>query len=145
MHMANEEYRIPEPVKQLALRAITQGLKKKVHGGNMLAFAILNKEVNSVEADFAADSADQSLQMARDAVAKVIESLKEYAIVHDGYLTVNGYKTDALLVEVGVRGDAYEYSFAHRYRPKGFLRRMRLIGNPALVGRTNGRFEKVTQ
>jgi hypothetical protein len=54
---------------------------------------------------FAADRLEQGLEMARSHVAANRESVSKYAIAWDGYVTLRGKRTDAILVEAGERGD----------------------------------------
>jgi hypothetical protein len=92
---------------------------------------------------FAADRLEQGLEMARSHVAANRESVSKYAIAWDGYVTLGGKRTDAILVEAAERGDNRALLFCQRYRhvKRGLLRRTHAerIGNPALIERPSSR------
>lgn len=92
---------------------------------------------------FAPDRLEQGLEMARSHVAANRESISKYAIAWDGYVTLGGERTDAILVEAGERGDKRALLFCQRYRhiKRGLLRRTgaERIGNPALIERPDSR------
>lgn len=65
-------------------------------------------------------------------------SATAYAIAHDGYLTVEGRKWDAILVEAAERGADSAFLFAQCYRPKkGMFGKFGVEGNAALAGTTD--------
>ena len=41
----------------------------------------------------------------------------------------SGGKVDAVVAEVGIQGESCAFRLAQRYRPKGFLRRFRRLGD----------------
>jgi hypothetical protein len=57
-----------------------------------------------------------------------------YAFAFDGFITVEGTRTDAILVEASERNRPAAMRMAQRYSPKNLLRRFQTIGNPAFVG-----------
>jgi len=57
-----------------------------------------------------------------------------YVLAYDGYITVEGTKFDAILVEASERDRSAGVSMAQRYIPKKFLRGFQTVGNPVLLG-----------
>jgi hypothetical protein len=84
-----------------------------------------------------------SLEMARQQVASLRSKISMYAIAWDGYVTIDGHKYDAILVEAGEAGSAQAVLFCQRYGPlkKALFRRAsrERIGNPALMERVPSR------
>ena len=75
-----------------------------------------------------------SSQKAREDIAAFPPSVTAYAIAYDGFLTVQGTKFDAILVEASERGRPVGVRMAQRYTPKKLLRSFQTVGNPALLG-----------
>jgi hypothetical protein len=82
---------------------------------------------------------EESLAQARLAVSKLPSSVTAYAIVHDGYITIQGTKYDAILVEASERGRTGAVLMAQRYIPKTAQQIFQRIGNPALLGEDESR------
>ena len=76
---------------------------------------------------------EESLAQARLAVSKLPSSVTAYAIAHDGYITIQGTKYDAILVEASERGRAGAVIMAQRYIPKTAQQSFQRVGNPALL------------
>ncbi|MCA9107305.1 MAG: hypothetical protein KDA83_17955 [Planctomycetales bacterium] len=64
-------------------------------------------------------------------------SIRMYAIASDAYITIDGKKWDAILVEAGDSSSPVGAVFAQRYQAgkKGFFRKAKneRVGNPALI------------
>ena len=92
-----------------------------------------------------ADDLAASLTMAQLQVASLRGKASMYAIAWDGYVTLEGVKTDAILVEAGEAGDPQAVLFCQRYGPlkRGLFRRAsrERLGNPALMGRVPSRLQ----
>ena len=78
------------------------------------------------------------LEQAREAVASLPPSVTAYAFAYDGFITVQGTKFDAILVEASERGRPAGVRMAQRYTPKAGSRDFQAIGNPALLGECEG-------
>ena len=68
----------------------------------------------------------------RGAVSDLAGELDAYAVLYDGVLRDprSGEGTDAVLAEVGVRGEPVAHLVALLYRPKKFLRRFKVVDGP---------------
>ena len=73
----------------------------------------------------------------REQVKERRDKLHAYAVVFDAVVDdpETGGKVDAVIAEAGARDAASAYRFALRYRPKGFLRRFRKLGDVVLFER----------
>ena len=75
------------------------------------------------------------------------QGLSMYAIAWDGFVTLEGRKWDAILVEAGESSDEFGVLFSQRYvrRRKRFLQKPRCerVGNLALIGRPHSRLRAV--
>lgn len=91
---------------------------------------------------FATDRLEDGLEKAKSSI-KDSDSLSMYAIAWDGFVTIEGRKWDAILVEAGEASEDSGVLFAQRYilGPKRLFRgrRCERVGNPALIGRPHSR------
>ena len=76
---------------------------------------------------------EESLAQARLAVSRLPPSVTAYAIAHDGFITIEGTKYDAIFVEASERGRTGAVIMAQRYIPKTPQRSSERVGNPALL------------
>ena len=87
---------------------------------------------------YAVEHLEQGLQQAQQSIAPNPD-LSMYAIVWDGFATVEGRKWDAILVEVGETGQPQGAIYAQCYEAKEqgfFSKKLRnvAVGKPQLVG-----------
>lgn len=64
-----------------------------------------------------ADDYEKGVQMARDHVSRKCNGMAVYCIVWSGYVTIEGQRTDALLIEAARRGGAKAVLMAMCYKP----------------------------
>lgn len=77
---------------------------------------------------------EEGQQQAREHVATTPGASKA-AVAWDGYLTVEGQRTDAVFVEASEVGESHSVLLAQRYSSSGrFRKRIKRIGNAAIVG-----------
>ena len=103
-------------------------------GGPLIPFVIVEQDGNRVLHRFAAERLEEGEQRAREAIASFPPSVTAYALAYDGFITIHGTKSDAILVEASERIRPTGVRMAQRYTPKKFLRSFQTVGNPALVG-----------
>ena len=78
---------------------------------------------------------DKLVEMARQMVAETIGTkAQRYAIAYDGYITIDGERTDAAFVEAGERGDPEAFLIAQRYRVKKRSKKPEKRGKPLITG-----------
>lgn len=74
---------------------------------------------------------------ARELVRESKSKIEMYAIAWDGYVTAEGKKWDAILVEGASRKAEKGWLLAQRYESAGlFKRKKRKVGNPILLEKT---------
>jgi hypothetical protein len=122
--------------------AIDHGIESvRSGGGPLIPFVVTEgpkRELNR----FALERLEEGVAKARDFVEKAGSEITFYAIAHDGFLTVEGNKFDASLVEGGERRAPKALLFAQRYEPpKGFYSKFKTIGNPAFTGEAENRLK----
>jgi hypothetical protein len=96
-------------------------------GGPLVPFALIEKGGNRELFRFPGDLTE-GIENARQSV-RASERPYLAAVAWDGYLTVEGTRTDAVYVEAFKAGDTESLIFAQRYG------RADRIGNAAMVGR----------
>ena len=117
-----------EAVSNLA--AETLGLAvKSVGNGTLVPFLV----VRGAAIILPGRTLEEITKMARAAINTLPETSSTYAFAYDGYLTLDGERTDAMFVEAGERGGDGPFVFAQRYRPKRFLRPAKAVGKPKLL------------
>jgi hypothetical protein len=82
---------------------------------------------------------EESLAQARLAVSRLSSDVTAYAIAHDGYITIEGTKYDAILVEASERSRTRAVLLAQRYIPKTEQQSFQRIGNAAFLGEEESR------
>lgn len=102
-------------------------------GGPLIPFALLEVNGERSLARFVGDL-EEGQRQARDAVNST-PSASMGAVAWDGYVTLDGERTDAVFVEASAAGDEASVILAQRYAQTGRLRkRLERLGNAAVVG-----------
>ena len=122
--------------------ALDHGIESvKSSGGPLIPFVVTEGLERKLHR-FALEQLEEAVGKAREFVDKAPPEVTFYAIAHDGYLAVEGVKSDAILVEGGERGTSKALLFAQRYEPKkGFFSKFTTIGNAAFIGETENRLK----
>ena len=83
----------------------------------------------------------KEVEAAKKYVAQLPDTSQMYAVVYDGYVTLDDKKQDAIMLEVGERGTDLGAVFGQRYQPKETVPEgFKLIGNPGYLGSTQNLF-----
>lgn len=102
-------------------------------GGPLIPFALLEVNGERSLARFVGELEDGQ-RRARDAVSSTPDASLG-AVAWDGYLTINGERTDAVFVEASAAGAEASVILAQRYAQVGRVRkRFERVGNAAKVG-----------
>jgi hypothetical protein len=124
-----------EKFADLVFLALDHGVDSvRGSGGPLTPFVVVEQDGKRELHRFATERLEEGQQRAREAIAALPPSATAYAMAYDGYITVQGTKFDAILVEASERGRPTGVRMAQRYTPKKFLRSFQTIGNPALLG-----------
>lgn len=121
----------------LAFLALDHGIDSITppSGGPLIPFVMIEDAVgNRRLARFMASTLEDSLDQARRTAATESDAAR-VAIAFDGYITLEGRRTDAIYVELHARNAPTGFMFVQRYETKGMLRKkLDRIGAPGLVG-----------
>ena len=128
-----------DELMDLVFAALDHGIDSVSEGGPLIPFALAVGSEGRALTRYAAEALEDGVAQARDH-ARENPELNLVAIAYDGYLTIEGERSDAIFVEGQERSAAASVVFAQRYRPGGRLRKFTTIGNPAFVGEGEGLF-----
>jgi hypothetical protein len=92
---------------------------------------------------FVDDRVEQGVEKAKKFIEEKKEDFDRYAIAWDGFVTIEGTKWEAILVEAGDKIGETGILLCQRYQKKnGFFKKgIETIGNAALVGRPVSRIK----
>jgi hypothetical protein len=125
-----------EALVDLAFFALDHAVESVTSEGPLIPFALVEDEARDRRLErFMAGTLEEAQEEARQHVRAA--SAPRVAIAYDGYLTVDGERSDAVFVEAQESGDASGLILAQRYRPGGRLRKFSTVGNPAFVGESS--------
>lgn len=129
---------MPDPSDQLmefALFALDHATASVVpEGGPLVPFSMTEGEEGRKLARFPGEL-EAGQHHAREAVRAAADA-RLAAVAWDGYLTVDGQRSDAVFVEAAERGDDESVILAQRYAVSGrFRKKAEALGNAGLVGR----------
>jgi len=83
---------------------------------------------------FVHEMMEESVAAAKEHINNSKNELNAYAIAWDGFLTVDGQKWDAVLIEAGEAKSEKGALLAQRYEKKGLFKKVnKPVGNPALI------------
>lgn len=117
----------------LVFAALDHGVESVAEGGPLIPFAITETSEGRALARFVTETLEEGQVRAREHVGAAIDA-ERAAIAYDGYLTVEGARSDAIFVEAQERGEGEAVVFAQRYRPGGRFKKFATVGNAAFVG-----------
>ena len=132
--MGMSEIAASEQLADLVFLALDHGIESVSEGGPLIPFSVTETSTGErTVTRFAAETLEDGYSAAREHLAK--SGAERAVVARDGYLTVEGARTDAVIVEGQERdGASVSVVFAQRYRPGGRLRKFQTIGNAAFVG-----------
>ena len=114
--------------------ALDHGIDSVREGGALIPFLITDVAGERKLERFVANRLEESLSRAQEAAQALPRSASAYALAHDGFVTIEGERMDAILVEAAERSSAQALVFAQRYRSKKFFRKFASIGNAVMIG-----------
>jgi hypothetical protein len=124
------EIHASDELVELAFAALDHGIESVRDGdGPLIPFALTEGKEGRQLTRFAAELLEQGQEEARRHIREAV-GVERVALAYDGYLSVEGDRSDAILVEAQEHGMAICVVFARRYRPEPF----ETLGNTAFVG-----------
>lgn len=130
------EMDVSEALADLAFFALDHAVDSVSGGGPLVPFALIEDGEGRNLKRFAAETLEEGQANARAYVRDAANAVR-VAIAFDGYLTVDGKRSDAVFVEAQDSGVASGVILAQRYRPGGRFKKFAPIGNPAHVGQSS--------
>lgn len=127
-----------DALMEVVFAALDHGIDSVRKGGPLIPFVLEQGEEGRSLSRFAAERLEEGVEQARTHASASGGDL--VAVAWDGYLTVDGERSDAVFVEAQERGAPTSLVFAQRYRPGGRLRGFGAVGNPAFAGPGDGVF-----
>ncbi len=118
---------------ELAFAALDHGIASVADGGPLIPFAMIETPAGRTLARFVADTLEEGQARAREHVGAAADAQRA-AVAYDGYLTLEGIRSDAIFVEAQERGEAAAVVFAQRYRPAGRFKKFDTVGNAGFFG-----------
>jgi hypothetical protein len=88
---------------------------------------------------FAAETSEEAVRRGYDYIAGLGPDVTMYAMAMDIFMTIDGQRFEAILVEAAERGKPFGLQFAQRYHPRTGDMEFETIGNPAYIGQTEQR------
>ena len=123
-----------ESLQELIFLALDHGIGSIQRGGPLIPFVLVDGTDGERDIKrFMADDLEHAQAAAREHL-RGLAGAERVALAYDGYLTVDGDRSDAVLVEAQELGQGVALRFAQRYRPGGRLRTLKTIGNAAYLG-----------
>ncbi len=104
----------------------------RANGGPLIPFVIVVQDGEALMQRFVTERLEDGPEQAREAIAASPANVTAYALAYDGYITVEGTKFDAILVEASERDRPAGVRMAQRYTME--KRIFQTVGNPALLG-----------
>jgi hypothetical protein len=122
-----------EELTNLAFFALDHAVESVRDGCPLIPFLLTEGEAGRDLKRFVGETLEASLQQAR-AHARTASDVTRVAIAYDGYVTVDGERSDAVFVEAQDRCETAGITLAQRYRPGGRFKKFATLGNPGFMG-----------
>lgn len=132
---STDDIEMSEQFADLVFLALDHGVESvRDSGGPLIPFVVFEQDGELKIQRFATERMEEGPEQAREAIAASPESVTAYALAYDGYVTIEGTRCDAILVEASERGRPAGVRMAQRYAIKDSLESFQTVGNPALLG-----------
>jgi hypothetical protein len=130
-----QEIDASEQLLELAFLALDHGAESLEDTKGPLSPFILveNTEGERELRRFVGSTLDEAQQQARARLRELADG-DRVALAYDGYVNIDGTRTDAVIVEAQERSREDSVVFAQRYRRARFSKRPELVGNAAFLG-----------
>jgi hypothetical protein len=125
----------------VAVETSVQSIQKQ---GKLLPFTLMRENEKWDMAMYMGEQAPKLVQKAQAAIRAKIGKIDMYVLAFDGYVTIDGKKGDAVVIEAGEEGKPYAYMFAQRYRPPDAGKALEKQGNLAYLGYTQHYLQRST-
>lgn len=130
---------IDKDLQELVAAALERGFEEYGNGKHdLVPFAMTEDDDGSVGSHtFASDTLDEAIHLARNHVRRHAGGISRYAIVTTGFVSINGKRRSAMLVEAGEVGGEIVITAAQPFKRKGVIRkRIKRFSDLAIFGRS---------
>ena len=130
---------IDKDLQELVAAAIERGFEEYGNGKHdLVPFAMTEDEDGSVGSHtFVSDTLDEAIHLARNHVRRHAGAISRYAIVTTGFVSINGKRRNAMLVEAGEVGGDVVITAAQPFKRKGLIRKsVKRFTDLAIFGRS---------
>src|SRR3954447_2310197 len=125
---SSSQIEMSEKFADLVFLALDQGVESVRDGdGPLIPFVIFEQDGKRELHRYAAEKLEDCERQARAAVAALPKGVTAYALAYDGFITVQGTKFDAILVEASERGRPAGVRMGQRYTPREDSRNFQII------------------
>jgi hypothetical protein len=128
----NEKMEMSQEFADLVFFALDHGINS-IREGALAPFIVYVQNGKRSLHRYAADTFEASLVEARKAASHLPPTVSACVIAYDGNVTVNGVKSDAIIVEGAEKGNPIGMKLAQRYNPKRFLKALKTVGNVSSI------------
>ena len=132
---APQQPQMSQRLADIAFLALDHGINSIQDGAGPLIPFVISEQPDGKRklSRYMADRLEEGVAQARLAVSQLPSDVTAYAIAYDGYITIEGTKYDAILVEASERGRPRAVVLAQRYVPKTEHQSFQRVGNAALL------------
>lgn len=131
------ELGISTQMADLIFLCLDHGLPSLEGADHLIPFVISEQQGSRKIQRFAASMLESALQQARTEAQRRIRKRAEMVVLaYEGYCRVDGARYDAVMVEGFGSNVPNAVVFAQRYQRRSERDKLRPIGNPAFLGRT---------
>jgi hypothetical protein len=128
----------PELVK-MVIEALDLAVNCFCSGDHNPFILYVNKSGDShfIDVEDTEGNVDANLvEAAREIVSNIGKEGQRYVLAYDTYVTIDGVKTEAAIVEAAERGAPEAFRIVQRYRVRKRSKKPEKIGKPAIIGST---------
>lgn len=130
----SNDIEMSEEFGDLIFFALDHGIESvRESGGPLIPFVMYVQNGELMIQRFVTDRLEDGPEEARLAIAAAPVNITAYALAYDGFITVEGTKCDAILVEASERGRPAGVLMAQRYSITGESDGFEMVGNPILL------------
>lgn len=124
----------------LAFLALDHGIGSisDAGGETLIPFVLTQDRSGRHLRRFVADTLEESVAAARSHLAGLPTSVETVALAFDGFVTIQGTRSEAIIVQAQRRGFSQSANYAQRYQRDGS--RIAVVGNAAHLGEADPLF-----
>ena len=119
-------------LNDLMFYALDHGVSSINEGGPLIPFVVFESNGARKISRFVTQPYEVSVEKARNFILTEKKNIDRYALAFDGFVTPQGIKYDAILVQAGEKGSNEAMAVGIRYKPKTSSQKFETIGNPIL-------------